>query len=807
MSASTLTAACDRLQLSSFAHLPSEILFGILLQLDDARDLYRSSLVNKEWRSIATDDRLWEWHYWQIYRPIRSSDSKDQDALTMCYERRKTVGMREWLNQAASDLPSSELFETYTESVRQAIRKLHAAKQEAKEQGSVAATEALQVAEESFNAALRPPKPIEAHAARVPTPSFLQTLPRADKLPAFYCLFRSRLAADDKLLRKLRQHLELTHNLMPDLRKIAVEQSGASRSLFAALVATQPVTADSIEDLVPKQASAAGSSPDDDSTIWPCAFEIHTAAARGESLPVQAHCLDLRLAALRGLSHLEHLDAVDRLHRLKEQRVTYDADTSSGSLDNTSGAYRRRLHKHCEALESAMEAVALFRSANASEIRQYLDYLALFVWTDLGAQERFSPQTLSPHPPGSTRRLMANIVASLHVLGFAVAAGTDADDTDNAFVHTALYCPAQRRTSALTLASIISAVARRLGVAASVSRVASPVLIAVVEDGRKPDSWKGESALWSQFLIHVDDRQQRWVWEVEEMADHLGQAQAKQGMAQHPLLQPASPLAVLERIARDILQKTSQDDRESPTRWGKPARYPAEDDLLACAACWSELGKLRFFLEGRVDSTFGPLLPPLMPSSLALIPPTDAHAVYEKWPHVAEDVEYCAEYCAKWVLKVVAPQHLGGVNAAKEELGKMIGETASEVFLLDCYLLTPGKGRLAGYGTWPESVRRLLHQNELAGSGLGGIGSYPMYILDRPWGAIVARRYLDPAESANSEVKFGVGMVVKHDIFSWHGVVVGWDTGCRAEERWMKFADVVSGRVPHPPSRRRCCSP
>lgn len=137
----------------------------------------------------------------------------------------------------------------------------------------------------------------------------------------------------------------------------------------------------------------------------------------------------------------------------------------------------------------------------------------------------------------------------------------------------------------------------------------------------------------------------------------------------------------------------------------------------------------------------------------------------------------------------------------------MIGETASEVFLLDCYLLAPGKGRLAGYGSWPESVRQLLHQNELAGSGLGGIGSYPMYVLERPWGSIVARRYLDPAESPNREVKYGVGMVVKHGIFSWHGVVVGWDTGCRAEERWMKFADVVSGRASRPPSRRRCSHP
>lgn len=192
---------------------------------------------------------------------------------------------------------------------------------------------------------------------------------------------------------------------------------------------------------------------------WPNALSIHFAAARGATLPLYEHCLTLRLAALKALGYLDRGSAILSLQALQDQRRPFE----DRIFKNGASAVARHQIRACsDAVERAVEEIALFRSAERNEIKQYLDLLSLFVWADLQAQERFAKADddtktpASPYPRGSTRRLLAHVVSSLRMLGFSVAWGATAHDTDNAFIHTALYCPVQRRTSELTLAIIVS---------------------------------------------------------------------------------------------------------------------------------------------------------------------------------------------------------------------------------------------------------------------------------------------------------------------------------------------------------------
>lgn len=816
MTPATLLPELSKLKLSSASSLPPEVLFCIFKHLNDPRDLARACFVDKAWRSVATDGRLWEPHFWTFYRPIYASDKDDQPELQQYRVSKRRAAMLNWLSQASNSPPTCVLFSAYSDEVWKAIDDIRTITDtppgpEDAESTKKAFGGAISSACRQLDKAREVPPPVIS-AAGFATPAFLlETAGRAKAaMPDFHRLFFTRMNADDEILQRLQRHVTLTAGTLADLLDLIAEHRQGSRPLFAALCATQPITSDNVACFLPSGGL------DEDASPWPRALEVHRWAAQGKTLPQSAHCLMLHHTALKALGHLQRFEAIYSIRSMHERKEEFEPDAFS--------SFRDRVEACCRGVEEGMTNVALFRAGEAIAIREYLDLLALFIASDLDAEDRAASvkgqfygvqADARASPQGSTRHRLARIISSLGILGFGIATSQDASDIDNAFINVVMYCPGQRLASPLTFAAIICAIARRLGIAATIANATTRTLIVAVEDAEEPAGWPPSE--WSRFFVDMSEKPE--ICEADNVGARLGSSSYEtHGDA---LLRPASPLAVLERVANAIKQSTEA-QRQSVTRYYRRGRYAQEDEILGEAGSAYQLGKLRLYLEGREATPPAPLLPALWTSSLASLPPTAVHAMRNDPARLAQD----AVYCAKWITKLVSPQQLGGLDRANKTLAHMIAHTTSHIYACDYNILircegkpkdeefardsaveagtevsdssdeedSSDEGQTPRPAKWFRIVVDLGMGDHQPGHGLGCAGGGDPSPREDASGMDLPRYLVDRAHPNNAQVKYGVGTVFEHSIHGWKGVIVGWDTECRMCDHWIEHWGIVSNQ-------------
>lgn len=739
---SALLPSLEQLSLSTSFTLPPELLLRVLAQLDNAIHLYTASLVSKAWRAAATDSRLWEDHYWRFYRPIPPSDEGHNAAIYRAWEQRRYAAMMEWLRQAS---PSSLATPPFLEIMRSNLR-----------------------------------------------------ISNAVQAPDFHVLFVKQMNADEELLRDLRTHVNETSHVLRSLLRIVNKHGSTSRYLLATLCATQRLTDNNIERLLP---------PDNDanSTPWPRALQLHLTAGEGRTPLHSEHSLALHHAANMLLGHLQRRDGILSIQSIKNRKQSFESSGSS--------SLREKIERCCLGVEEASESVTLFRGATRSDVRDYLDLLALFVFSDLEVQDRCNKagKTATPlhHstescPSGSTRRYMARIVASLRWLGFTTATGPDLEDLDNAFLNVVLHCPAQRPATPLTLATIVCLVARRLGITATLTKDPSRSFVVVVEDGDQPATWGlGEDDReWQRFVVSVTDSEERTVWEVGRLKRFL----TTQGVAssqQDALLEPASPLDILDRIVTTLKDTVVQGPRAAVTRRQGTERYVGEDDAIIRAEARHAFGRLRLYLQGRQPYPPSPLMPTMLPPSLVMLPSTHVHGARAKPNRLSVE----AMYCIHWIVRILASHRIGGVQRANDTLGLIIA-TPVDAFGCDYVLLAQlNEGTLSvetcgrNASSMEQAARRcsshfasLLDDDARRGSGLGCAGDAQRVLAERSGYPFLPRHLFDRAHHFNRCVQFGVGAVVRNRKEDWYGVVIGWDREVGNDEEAVEIFTGVSSR-------------
>lgn len=809
MTPSTLASAFKSLTISSIAHLPPEVLFNVFAQLEEPVDLYKVSLVSQAWRSIATDDQLWEDHYLRCYKPLTPTKNTGDDERAIYHHReaKRRAGMIAWLKQTATSPPSTELFEAFSDRALQGMLRAHRVQKMDKpaDVSDKVWSEVWKLAHKDLDTSTTPPEAVPPGPLQL-TPPFLEknssmSLSEAS-LPKFRLLFAKRMNVDEAIMQELRSLVDLTSCTLDGLLRLVVKHGDVCRPLLAALCATETLTHFNLERFLPHH--------DADEAPWPRARETYATVAKYKMEPARSHCLALQHIAAKGLGHLQRREGVMARKFLLDRQD----DAEAGDL-------KEKVLKSSKSIEQAMACVGLFRSGEGSDIREYLDLLALFVFADLQAEDNAAAREEKPYglapdpesmPAGSTRHHLARVVSSLRRLRYGVADGPDSTDIDNAFINVVMYCPAQRLATPLTLASIVSAVARRLGIAASVSNATtSRPLIVAVEEGEEPATWKGE---WERFFVdaadvhqgRIFDKNVDFICETEVVKSRLLEQGAEHDSLEH-LLGPASPLSFLERVASDIMRLVKA-KKTSISRDSGKEQYKGQDDFIGESGVRHQLGHLRLFLEARVGLPPDPLLLPTPPSSIAsLDEPPHVHSRRMGPVRLFEDAEYCAE----WIRRIVAEQRTDkatrdeAVAKASILLARRMGTaTISGLYGCDSRLLfeldkalkarDDAEGRSDAAATESHIFQpsnffkifliELLQEDAQTGKGLGCSGA-----ADEEWRkagppTTFPRHLIDRA--ANPEVKYGIGTVFKHRTERWLGVVVGWDTECRADDEWIE---------------------
>lgn len=771
MDPTALLPALRGLRLSLMACLPTEILYAIFNQLDDPRDLHQASLVSHAWRRVATEDKLWEVHFWNFYRPVytMTEDAEELAALQgrrRSYQRASIVG---WMQRASASPLSANLFQ-----------------------------EIPCTADQVAAGASTPLNPVAIPSTRqLSLPPFLAaraTQRSNSSLPSFYRLFARQMNEDDALLQAIRKYADATAGLIDPLLLTLSDQRFGSRYLLAALCAIQRPTKDNITAfLVPQQR--------EDAQSWPRALQVHKMAREGKTLPHTEYNLSLYHIASKALGHLQRRDALYALRELEDRLPTFSKRGAQTMRDWVTAC--------CLGLEEASEGMALFRGTERTEMREYLDLLAVFVFSSSQAEDRQAAagqavsRCMAPtqsYPAGSTRHHMVRIVASLRALGFTTAASADLQDLDNFFPNVALYCPAQRSTHPTTLAIIVCAVARRLGIASSISKALGCTLIIAVEDGDQPAAWRAgeDEREWRRFFVEVGQPPQTSICESDRARGLLsGTELAKSDHAAQ--LEPADPLQVLGALAAQLM--ASVEVASGPVRLNLNREGFSGEDAANVGS--SQLSRLRLYFEGRQPHPPAPLPCATFGSSIALLPPTDANGMRAAAKRMAKD----AEYCARWIRRLVAPQQAGALDEANGALAGMIASSTS-MFACDYSLLMQiDNWRYYKQGTstsrnrppvaryFEEQLMPVLAWDGAPGVGLGVMGGVDEPELRKKASSeALPRRLVDRSYPANRHVELGVGAVVRNRVNGMRGVVVGWDSECRRDEDWIAHRDFVSGK-------------
>lgn len=669
-------------------------------------------------------------------------------------------------------------------------------------------------------------------ASLVALPPFLSHKRQDAQLFDFHAAFGSRMNGDQQLIAELQAYVHQPKDLMASLLHLVDKYGEKARDLLAALAADQLVTEQTVAILAAHNISTKDDGEHSASDRLR-ALDVHIrAACRSPGLRSQ-DCLTLGHAARHMLGHLQRREAVRSMDKLME---AWDAHSSADA------PLRQDIFESCIAVEQTFEALSLFRSGEPGEVRESLDLLALHVWAtldvrkgDLVTADQSTLPHRGPHEPSAwTRNLVTNILDRLAGLGFGVAS-TGVVEGSKSFMHVPLWDPEQRRTSVSNFTAIFCAVARRLGVAATLVTVAGCTMALVFEDAAQPAHWNGANvdSQWQRFFVVPRPANEG------QMVAKLAQVQqwftsASQGGAQSTdssakaLFTPMTPKRLLTGVASSIMAalQAAREGQDSPPQ--SSATSSEAESTIHTAAANDEVAALQAYLNGDQSLPPFPLWPALRPSTLTQLSTEDTAAATQD-----------AEYAATWALRFAAPEAFGGRIGAdghiaarwlKEECEVVAADGAyrGDVALL---LETNGQDVAATLEEAKEEAKEMRRSWELKqqkqqgigsnnldqvfprlppgfsflrtfaatlsvydttlGHGLGGSGAGQPGIreLDRS----LANELLDPSQPVNERVKYRVGTVFQHRELGYYGAVLGWDTVCRMKEDWMEVMEVVSG--------------
>lgn len=820
------------------------MILRVFAQLPSPLDLFHASLANTTWRSIAIDPRLWETHYWTFYRaPYYAQTEQDRLLLNRrTFTRYKAL--RAWCDASVPPGPPSQLgplmvkrndgpniyrplaagLEVLCKLVDSeepgntaALHdRLHGLAKEHGRQAPAdpqAATYRIMSAlfqefrADDSDACLRWKETLDDYGkAEQEPPSYPHFLnahlkeERETAVPDFYDHFRTRVNADERLLLALRTLLGVDCGII-DAQLQLIEQYGdGARDLLAALCADQRLSEQNIDCFAsfPGAASSEIKSKQD----WPRAFDVHQRAALGESQPLPNRCLALYQSAERLLSHLQRREAVRSMIRLQQaQPHSPQAPLTERVLDYGRGA------------ENVFESLALFRFGEPSEVREYLDLLALYVWADhdaFGRWEGHFVKRASFHdnedddatPLGSTRYRITCVETSLRRLGFRVASESEQDGTagdyDDFFINSSMFCPAQRATSPYTYMAILCFVATRLGIPMALTQTVRHGMAVVLEQTPEPEGgWAGRD--WSHFYL-MPSPDGRWC--LQERSELLGgKAAVKSRKAIETSLEPATPLQVLRRAAEDMRQD----------KHGRLAFDWLEDDrqgnrVSPAAASHQSLRELHGYLTGTTATLPAPLVPATMPSSLVFLPPTSANAPRANSTDLLKNM---TAYCASWALSFtdtssptgwlrISPTIYEAISmqeplscdlallieatggnvsselAALRSKRKANGNGISNVWTAAAAVLRAGGVDAQEVGQAPAAVREFvalaLSKDAEPNEGTGGRGAAV------GTGGKRERELLMHSHPLNKAVEHGVGTIFTHRTFGYRAVIMGWDS-------------------------------
>lgn len=244
--------------------LPIDVLSHTFSYLTSPIDLYRASLVDRQWRAAAIDSRLWEAYYWVFYRIRLWSQDREEILL---YARRKASryhAMRAWVQRAANANGLSQI---------------------------------------SYPPFLLGDRGGDSHSAL-----------------DFHDLFIRRINADERLLWDLRAIADLDCHILDHLLDVAQRYGDKGRDLLIAICADQQLTQRSLGFLT----RAAGSDGSHDRR-WPRAIEVHARVAAGCSEPHVHYCISLHRMAQQVLGLLQRRQALRAIQSLQGRFSTIPA--------------------------------------------------------------------------------------------------------------------------------------------------------------------------------------------------------------------------------------------------------------------------------------------------------------------------------------------------------------------------------------------------------------------------------------------------------------------------------------------------
>lgn len=745
--------------------LPHEVLLNIFHNFGHPLDLYNASLSCRTWRSVAVDPRLWEDHYTRFYRARGGRD----DPLRRWLEHSRHEAMRFWIKGAANFASSNSSGSSTTST-----------------------------------------SPFSAASALPPFLDYTLEAKRAD----FHDLFIKRMNTDQRLLASLVDLIHLKAGILDDMLNIVDAYSDEARDFLAALAADQQVNEETLWAFAQQEDEVHGS----DANLR--AVDIHSRAATGQPRPHTTHCLSLQYAARQVLAHLQRRDAIHSMGAFRERWEDLEDDAET---------FRERVLRRSGTVEEGFEIFALFGQGERCEVGQYLDLLALYLWSRLTNQHQRTSRSTA-RLERSTRTKVRFIVQVMRELDFGRLTVANAAwmDANNGFPNIALACPRYRKSVDYTHLGIFCAVARRLGVAATLLPASTGFVAIIVEDGAAPVEWPGDSAAqeWGRFCLLPANEGEDGIVELGAAKSWLSSGSSSAEDFFDEPLDSASPCQILRRGLSFFQFLARHDWREIRNAFaaesGEQGRLSIRAMPGAAREAKNDLEALDDYLSGRASTPPWPLSPALHPSSLAFLPSTRPGA-----PRTLSRARHQdAEGVTAWIFRVMAPRRQGGPRHINDHIIKacLNVDAFSPPHLLDLpLLLEVNEGNVAeelalarsgappdeeqedlkspyGYDPLPPhptpGMRRfaakVLKLDRSPCCAVAGVKGTPVSAEERDQAAL---RLNDKSLPAKKRAKYGIGTVFRHRTEGYCGVVIGRDSNCRASDDWIDEKEIVSGAL------------
>lgn len=663
----------------------------------------------------------------------------------------------------------------------------------------------------------------------ITSPPFLKSsVEVVNPMPKFYSLFVSRMNSDDKLLRDVRKHTTLRTGIFEDLLALVSLYGEMARDLLAALAATQQLNTGTVERF------AKGGADHVKGRNRLRAIDVHASAAAGRAQPETPDCLALHDVARKILAHLQRRQAIRGVQGLVEQSEA----TASADITMTP---RERVWERCVGIEDALLNVALFHSGETAEVKNYLDTLALFVWSNV---QRLQKQRRDERHhdaqadsvefvPQTTRQLMKDIGTTLRDLGFGLASDKGYHDISNCFLNASLVCPTQRKTTPLNFMAVICFVARRLGVASSLIDIDAPTtaIAVVMEDEEQPAAWSGDSneQEWGRFFLRLGREHVNFILEVGGVRHSLTSPRdpALTAAQAERYLQPASPDMVLLRLSTTILSACQVQwwgVQGSPVANATAGNSPGEASSRATGSLQDGLALLCDYLSDGECPPPWPLFPALLRSSLAGLPSTrpqapriDSRALRQDAAGVVawlcrllpssffigdqvndmQVVRTCVGAGANWGpnrADLALLLEVSGSNVKRELARARRRATTWEDGVEERAGTDSNSEDDGNYSTLPRpsrALRRIATQvlavDRLACNGMGGSGG-----LGPAERSPAALRLMDKSYPEKLRARYAIGTVFTHRVQGYLGIIAGRESICTGPEEWIAEHGVVS---------------